>query len=351
MSFSISKLIEPCNHSFTVGSFSQKMKEVKEHLSLGADYTALNEYKSMKEYALEYANLGHLVIPLHYPTRKGCSCKKISCSSVGKHPMTKNGLHDASKDTQQIDEWWHQFPMANIGLLTGSHTNFVVLDVDKKSQGLVSLENLMREFAKLPQSKRVKSGGDGLHIYFRCPEIPLSNRAGFLAGLDLRADGGYIVAPPSVHATGHKYTWITEPDAELEAMPVWLCELASSKAKSPNNIAGIKTGLLEPGKRNQTLASMAGLLRRHGLNEKAILSGLRALNREICDPGLSDDEVTKIAISIAGYPNSIAWPSARPLLPINVETQVMSEDFLPSPFRAWIIDVADRMQVPLYAGT
>lgn len=170
------------------------------------------------EAALSFGRAGWLVLPLHSPQRRGCSCGDSTCQSPAKHPRIRNGLRGASSDLDQIEEWWSKWPGANIGIRTGDH--FDVLDVDN-SDGAASLALLVAENGPLPEGAKVTTGGGGLHILFA--PTGAGNRAGIRHHIDWRGEGGYIVAPPSIHASGERYRWIVDPDrGEIPGAPAWL---------------------------------------------------------------------------------------------------------------------------------
>ncbi len=139
----------------------------------------------------------------------------------GKIPLLKGWQKKASIDQDVVMQWFKQWPRANLGLLTGSDSNLLVLDVDGLD-GAKSLAGL-----DLPKGPSVLTAR-GYHYYFRFPEalnnVP-TTRTGLLPGIDTRGCGGFIVAPPSVHATGHKYTWIELLNDALPDAPSWLINL------------------------------------------------------------------------------------------------------------------------------
>jgi len=152
--------------------------------------------------ALDYAGRGFQVIPLN-----------------GKLPRTAHGLKDASTDPEQIWAWWRQWPTADVGIVTGETSGIVVLDVDGEA-GEASLAALEARFGPCPPTLEVRTGGGGRHIYFRHPGggRRLGNKQSIAPKLDVRGDAGYIVAPPSGHKSGNRYTWLTElPPAD----PAW----------------------------------------------------------------------------------------------------------------------------------
>ena len=191
--------------------------------------------------AKKYASKGWAVIPVHSVTASNaCSCGVLfdlidnKTHGMGKLPYTEHRHKDASKDESQIDAWWSQFPDPNVAIATGAVSGFVVLDIDKKNEGLKSLDYLERRYGKLPTTPKVHSGGGGLHFYFKHPGIELRGRRGMLPGIDVQADGGAIVAPPSNHKLGTVYKWDdyqNEDSVPLAPLPHWLLRMIKHKIK------------------------------------------------------------------------------------------------------------------------
>lgn len=162
---------------------------------------------NMKEAALELARHGCAVFPLHTVVDGKCSCGKADCDSIAKHPRTKNGLNDATEDLAKIEKWWSQYPDANIGIATGAKSGVFVVDIDPKNGGDESLATLEAEYSdKVQSSVEVATGGGGRHFFF-CTNGGLGNKQNVRPGIDVRGDGGYVVAPPSLHASGNRYAW------------------------------------------------------------------------------------------------------------------------------------------------
>ena len=165
----------------------------------------------MMEAALHYARGGIPIFPVWNPTENGgCACAKGQfCQNAAKHPigfLVPHGLRDATTDLDQIQEWWGQYPEANIGMPTGAWTGAVVLDVDPEHGGFDSLLALIRRYGVLPWTRIVHTGGGGLHLYFEHPGIYTRSSAGKMGpGLDLLGDGGYVLLPPSVYANSRTY--------------------------------------------------------------------------------------------------------------------------------------------------
>lgn len=150
------------------------------------------------------------------------------------------------------------------------------------------------------------TGGGGRHIIFAHPGIEIGNTKGDPAdGLDIRGDGGYIVAPPSVHPSGKRYEW--EPSSlpsktELAKMPVWLVEMLTHKNNGNGHKPTEPIGeTISEGGRNVTLASLAGSMRRRGMGFDAIYAALQVENGQKCRPPLPDDDVKNIAKSVSTY--------------------------------------------------
>ena len=262
--------------------------------------------------ALDYARRGWPVIPLHTLTADGCSCHH-ECSSVAKHPRTKHGLKDASTDKKAIRRWWAEWPDANVGIVAGGESGLVVLDVDPRHGGDESLREVEEQHGPLPQTPKSRTGGGGQHHLFAHPGGRIKNKVNLAPGLDIRADAGYIVAPPSLHASGKKYEWEVHPDESPTApTPQWLLTLIEGGAKKAKPSNGHKSNgdrpsselfeeVIPEGSRNATLTSLAGTLRRPGYGEDIINLVLKAVNEERCDPPLPADEIEAIARSISRY--------------------------------------------------
>lgn len=171
--------------------------------------------------ALAYAERGWLVFPCHSAGEAGCSCRRPDCSSPGKHPRISGGLRNASSDQAVIRRWWTRWPNANVAVRTGEVSGVVVLDIDPDHGGDDALAQLVRRHEPLPAGPAVRTGSGGLHLYFEHPGPAVRNSAGSLGpGIDVRGDGGYVIAPPSRHASGASYEWQTT--GALPALPEWL---------------------------------------------------------------------------------------------------------------------------------
>jgi hypothetical protein len=179
------------------------------------------------------------VFPCHWIRDGKCTCGK-DCDSPGKHPLTANGLLDATTDEQQLAKWWKVNPQANLAVATGESSGLVVIDIDPDKGGWESLLELEEKHGRPPETVEVETGGGGLHLYYRYPDsVKIHSRNGWLPGVDVKADGGYVIAPPSNHVKG-SYRWADgrRPcDVELAEIPAWLLELLPRKDEATDNAA------------------------------------------------------------------------------------------------------------------
>jgi Bifunctional DNA primase/polymerase, N-terminal len=235
---------------------------------------------ALLEAALAYARQGWYVIPLHNPTEDGkCSCGKALDDhhrSGAKHPRISEWQDKATTDPGQIIAWWTQWPEANIGIVAGK-SGLLVLDVDRDKGGFESLGNLFgEELDELPQTPTSETGGGGLHFVFAHPGGDVGNRTGIAPGLDIKADGGQFVAPPSLHSSGRKYEWIEGkgPEYPIAPVPQQLLDLLSKRA-GENDGNGDKpilteSSLIPEGLRNDVIFRYALQLVTKGLNQQEI---------------------------------------------------------------------------------
>ena len=251
------------------------------------------------------------MFPLHWVKQDGnCSCRQGAlCQAKGKHPRIKNWNEEATTDAAKIKAWWEKAPSANIGIPMGEKSGLVALDVDTRHGGDSSLALLVDEFAALPNTITATTGGGGKHYIFKyTEELALKNVVGFRDGLDIRTQGGMIVAAPSIHHSGNQYMWDSgKSPFEMQAadMPAWLVEeirkvgtKITVKKKATEHTPRKK---ISEGSRNNHLTSLAGALRRKGIGEDGIVATLRAENRDRLDPPLDDETVVAIAKSITRY--------------------------------------------------
>jgi len=268
--------------------------------------------------ALAYAQeQAWAVLPLHgINAQGGCTCGRADCPSPGKHPLTLHGVLEASKDADTIRAWWQKWPYANVGIATGQASGIIALDVDVAKGGEESLWGLEQRHGKLPDTVEQITGGGGRHILFRHPGAGagVANKVGIAPGLDVRGDGGYIVAAPSIHISGRRYEWeaSSQPDkTPLAEPPLWLLELVGGTGRrlTPEDWERV----IPEGERNVELTRRAGSLLAQRIPASEVRTMLIAWSKEHCRPPLPEDEIKAIVASIAK--REAAKPKDEPGLP------------------------------------
>jgi hypothetical protein len=238
---------------------------------------------AMLQAALSYVAQGFKVFPV----------------KLDKTPYTPHGLKDATQLQVRVREFWTQWPDAGIGLVTDG---FLVPDFDQKSGGLESKASIEAKYGTLPRTRTHRTGGGGLHYIYRNPNgtnIRNTVALGGYQGVDLRANGGYIIAPPSQHESGNQYEIIDA--AEIARAPAWLLELATRRVIAP--AATTSPGSIKHGERNYRLFKLASGMRRQGASQNTIYDAVKACYQNDCEhePPITEDELHKIAASGARY--------------------------------------------------
>jgi Bifunctional DNA primase/polymerase, N-terminal len=195
---------------------------------------------ALRDAAVGYASRGIPVLPLHYPVTRpqargplpagqpgrlgwpvGCSCRDPGCGQVAKHPLgalVPHGLREATTNRARVLAWWTRFPQANIGLACGHRFDVLDLDGPDAVAALVALADSCG--VELPAGGPVVRTGRtqaGWHYYLAPAD--LARRTGVLERVDYQAQGAYVVAPPSRHASGQPYRWVRGLDHSLPSLP------------------------------------------------------------------------------------------------------------------------------------
>jgi hypothetical protein len=268
------------------------------------------------------------VLPLHYPVgtdKLVCSCGRLCGKNAAKHPydkLAKNGVRSASLDPGVVKHWFgYQVPDANLGVACD---RLVVLDIDPRHDGDQSLAALEHECA-LPPTWRTLTGGGGEHVIFACPDgVTIKNYSptpGSVPplgpGIDIRARGGYIVAPPSRHISGRSYTWSVDnhpQDVPLAPLPDWLIERLVSRPTertpsgdgeaaepTPGSVWATRTSQPISEYREQVALSIIGHLFRHNVDYDLARGMMHAWNSAWCRPQLGYHELDRLIDRAATY--------------------------------------------------
>lgn len=257
----------------------------------------MSDNYSMRQYALAYAKMGMAVFPLIPKNKK---------------PVTANGFHDATTDPAQIEKWWRSNPNYNIGIATGQMSGgLVVIDLDiddeKGRYGNETLREWETEHGQLPDTCRTITGRGGYHLLFYVnKEVPCSINEDL--AVDIRGDGGYFVAPPSVHPNGHEYEWEQAPDEfVLEQADHFVYDFIDFvRPPKKENITYSVPEIIPEGNRDNAIFRLACSLQSKGLSDEAILAAARVENETRCVPPLSDKEVEQKVKSALKYQKSTA---------------------------------------------
>jgi len=310
--------------------------------------------------ALEYAARGWAVIPLHSAKSGNCSCGKPQCSSAAKHPRIKKWQESGTTEPKNIRRWWRKWPDANIGILTGAKSGLVVLDVDDGCDrpGSEELARIRKQHGVEPTYSITT--GKGSHLYFRHPGTTVVGKVKlFGAGLDVRADGNYVVAAPSMHANGTRYA-IVNGDVPLATMPLWLMqetikgtEQEISKGSNMRQANSEVRGEILEGERDNRLFRIGSAMRgQSAMSQTEIEAALLTHNAKHCVPPLSEEQIYKIAAQVCKYPPELgknrrsARAEDNPLhwFPFSVREWLVSENiFLMTDYETgWYINLMVR---------
>lgn len=225
-----------------------------------------------------------------------------------KKPWTPHGCKDAKKDPGAIRAWWKKHPDAGIGIATGSISNLIVIDEDiddeKGINGFDEVSKWEQENGSLPETVTCITGRGGYHLYFRYDGNDLGNRAGILDGVDVRGEGGYVIAPPSPHPNGTEYAWELPPNeydiAPLDDTVKRFLSFRSETSGADSNDFQMPE-VIESGKRNDTLYRLACSLQAKGLPDNAIIEAVMATNMERCQEPLERSEIEQLCTSAFSY--------------------------------------------------
>lgn len=231
--------------------------------------------------------MGLSVIPLH-----------------GKKPYFDDWPNQGTTQEPIIRKWWAQDPNANVGVVTGKKSNVFVVDIDPKNGGQESIEALFAKHGRFESTWTAVTGSGGTHYFFRYPAMEIGTKAGILPGIDIRGNGGQVVAAPSIHPdTRRRYIWdgLREPWDDpkgLAEAPTWLLEMLTPRPRLVPVTVSIR---IPHGVQHRTLVSLAGQMRRMGLSAEEIYPSLMAVNERRCEQPGPAENIRQIAESMTKY--------------------------------------------------
>jgi hypothetical protein len=227
------------------------------------------------------------------------------CRPRAKEPACAAGCNEATTDPGTIERWWREEPDYNIGIATGAASGVFVVDLDGVDAE-AELRRLEAQHGALPASVESITAR-GRHIFLLYPDPParVRNSAKKIApDIDVRGDGGYVVAPPSIHPSGHAYCWSVDSARTFAAAPDWLLTLIAEPANgaaavtSPSEWRELVKGVAE-GARDCCAAKLAGYLLRRRIDPFVTLELLQGWNATRCAPPLPEKDIERIVDSIA----------------------------------------------------
>ncbi len=262
-----------------------------------------------------YASQGWPIFPINWIQKEGCSCGSSDCKSPGKHPLVDRGFKDATIEEKRIKVWHERWPNANWGMRTGGRkdcgSGILVVDIDQKNGGYDTWDFLQIDHSELIETVTVSTGGGGQHLWFFYPDgFNIRSRAGALGqGVDIRANGGYVLVPPSTTETSYQFE-INPDDGQIMEIPDWILQILDGKEQlnSPDihqPFASITNELVPQGMRHNTILSHAIKLFNSGMEKEAVTASLLAIRDtqfSLGDHPITDKEIEDL----------VDWSSTRP---------------------------------------
>lgn len=223
---------------------------------------------------LEYIDRGWPVFPLR-----------------GKKPLEgTHGVKDATLDKVRVCNLFTTG--RNIGIACGEQAGITVVDIDGIS-GINSMKKLVSQYGRSFTYTPTVMTGSGFHLYYKY-NASVTNHVRVIDGIDIRNDGGYVVAPPSVHASGKEYRWVRDLKFSLLDFPEFLLDKRAKNKVSWENLAGHE---VPEGSRNSILTSVTGAIAR-GVERELGCALVVAYNQMYMKPPLDDNEVNTIINSV-----------------------------------------------------
>ena len=259
---------------------------------------------------------GWSIIPAHSVDDLGfCSCRDSKCGAAGKHPrISWSAYQNRKANESEVKAWAERWPDSNWCIVTGKVSGLIAVDIDPRHGGDESSQIFpeLREILAIPTPISL-TGGGGQHFLFAHPGFTVPNAAGVWPGVDIRGDGGYIVAPGSKHVSQRTYEWDTSAhpaDMPLGVIPSIRARLFEKglaryrgglqTGNGRMDVDGIIEGRVRvpEGQRNEVMLRLVGSLVGADSSEASVLSMAQTVNERSFDPPMDDDEVVRIVHNI-----------------------------------------------------
>ena len=233
----------------------------------------------------------------------------------GKSPATAHGLNDWTDNPDDVESYWRDHPKANIGIACGTPSGGLLVfdfdvDEEKDKDGLSTLNEWEKVHGELPETVVAITGSGGMHYLYHTDRTNIHPSANPELGVDIRCDGSYIVAPPSVHPNGRRYEWQDSP----HDMPIFTANGAvydfldyvqrnggvDEDGKKPNGKFSLPE-VIEKGKRDNVLYRYACHLRAIGRSDDEITLAVSGANATRCKPPMDATDIERICKSACRY--------------------------------------------------
>ena len=241
--------------------------------------------QSMLEAATAYVLKGYSVIPV----------------GRNKQPLLKSWkeFQERRPELEEVEAWWKEWPDANIAICTGAVSGLVIIDIDKD---LTPKEVLVDFLGSIESGlTMIAKTSKGWHLYFKHPGFEIGNSVRFAEFMDVRGDGGYVVAPPSIHSSGFPYTLIEDRDPAPMTTKL-LAMIRAGSMQTPKAL--LNDGPIIEGGRTDAMTRLAGRMLKRGMPLDDIYAWLLGVNQLRCRPPLPESKVKETLEGIAKRENS-----------------------------------------------
>jgi len=248
---------------------------------------------SNKQYALQYLRKGLSIIPVKSPAMLWNIHSPKDIIKQCKVPLVSWKEFQTRRPTEQeVESWFNQWPDANIGIVTGKISGIVVFDLDSDHA-----VQYAEDEGGFPDTPKVKTG-KGYHCYMRYPDFEVRNDVRKELDIDIRADGGYVVAPPSIHGSGNQYDWEDNSSIfDIEPAPCesWMVDylkgIMEKPKPEPKQKGDPKTPQHPPGTRKTVAEDEWSELLKNGCTEGMRNQSATKLAGHLLAKGLAESEV------------------------------------------------------------